>query len=238
MAQPHADRNLLFGILALQLDFIGRDQLVAAMTAWVLDKHKPLGLILIEQNALTFQDYEALQVLVDRHLEHHEQQPQRSLAALAVASELYHDLDSLGDDELHHNLASLSTLPPQATGVNAEVPGAAATPEEAGQPTSSGLRFRVVRPHAAGGLGQVSVAYDRELHRDVALKEIKAEYADDAEARARFLCEAEVTGGLEHPGVVPVYGLGRYADGRPYYAMRFIHGNSLLQALDHFHASD
>jgi serine/threonine-protein kinase len=243
MARPHADRNLLFGILALQLDFIGRDHLVAAMTAWVLDKHKPLGLILIEQQALTFQDYEALQVLVDRHLEHHQQQPHRSLAALAVASELYHDLDSLGDDELHSNLASLSTLPLQSTGrhlvgVSAEVPGQAGTPEEAGQPTSSGLRFRVVRSHAAGGLGQVSVAHDRELHRDVALKEIKAEYADDAEARARFLCEAEVTGGLEHPGVVPVYGLGRYADGRPFYAMRFIHGNSLLQALDHFHASD
>jgi serine/threonine-protein kinase len=243
MARPHADRNLLFGILALQLDFIGRDQLVAAMTAWVLDKHKPLGLILIEQQALTVPDYEALQLLVDRHLEHHEQQPQRGLAALAVASELYDDLDSLGDAELHSNLASLQTLPPQSPGshlvdVSAEVQGAAARPEEAGQPTSSGLRFRVVRSHAVGGLGQVSVAHDRELHRDVALKEIRPQYADEAAARARFLAEAEITGRLEHPGVVPVYGLGRYADGRPYYAMRFIHGNSLLEALDHFHGSD
>ena len=44
---------------------------------------------------------------------------------------------------------------------------------------------------------------------------------------ARFLLEAEITGGLEHPGIVPVYGLGQYDDGRPYYAMRFIHGDSL-----------
>ncbi len=46
---PAADRNLLFGILALQLDFIGRDDLIAAMNAWVLDKNKVLGRVLPEQ---------------------------------------------------------------------------------------------------------------------------------------------------------------------------------------------
>ena len=51
--------------------------------------------------------------------------------------------------------------------------------------------------------------------------------AHDSRSRSRFLLEAEVTGGLEHPGVVPVYSLGRYPDGRPYYAMRFIKGQSL-----------
>src|SRR5262245_1143257 len=48
-----ADRNLLFGILALQMDFINRDQLIAAMNAWVLDKAQPLGQILCAQGALT-----------------------------------------------------------------------------------------------------------------------------------------------------------------------------------------
>src|SRR5262249_44665244 len=47
---------------------------------------------------------------------------------------------------------------------------------------------------------------------------------------------AQVTGGLEHPGIVPVYGLGTYADGRPYYAMRFIKGDSLKEAIERFHA--
>ena len=51
-AHPAADRNLLFGIVALQLDFISRDQLITAMNAWVLDKHKPLGQVLVEQQAL------------------------------------------------------------------------------------------------------------------------------------------------------------------------------------------
>jgi len=43
-------------------------------------------------------------------------------------------------------------------------------------------------------------------------------HADDVESRARFLLEAEITGGLEYPGIVPVYGLGQYANGRPFYA--------------------
>ena len=53
MASAQSDRNLLFGILAVQMDFIGRDELVAAMHAWVLDKGKPLGLILQERGALS-----------------------------------------------------------------------------------------------------------------------------------------------------------------------------------------
>src|SRR5207249_163049 len=105
-------------------------------------------------------------------------------------------------------------------------------------PTSSGLRFRILRPHARGGLGQVSVAHDEELHREVALKEIQERHADHPESRSRFLLEAEITGGLEHPGIVPVYGLGTYGDGRPFYAMRFIRGDSLQDAIKHFHEAE
>src|SRR5262245_65353429 len=52
MSQAASDRNLLFGILALQMDFISRDALVAAMHAWVLDKQKSLGGILVACGAL------------------------------------------------------------------------------------------------------------------------------------------------------------------------------------------
>jgi serine/threonine protein kinase len=84
----------------------------------------------------------------------------------------------------------------------------------------------------------VYVAEDPELHRQVALKEIQDKHAADPESRSRFVLEAEITGGLEHPGIVPVYGLGTYADGRPYYAMRFIQGDSLKDAIERFHAAD
>jgi serine/threonine-protein kinase len=100
------------------------------------------------------------------------------------------------------------------------------------------MRYRPVRPHARGGLGEVFVALDEELGREVALKQIQAQHADQAESRRRFVLEAEVTGGLEHPGIVPVYGLGQYTDGRPYYAMRFIRGRSLKEAIEAFHEAD
>jgi WD40 repeat protein/tRNA A-37 threonylcarbamoyl transferase component Bud32 len=96
-------------------------------------------------------------------------------------------------------------------------------------------RFRIVGPHARGGLGEVFLAIDSELDRQVALKELLTSHAHDPVSQSRFLQEARVTGRLEHPGIVPVYGLGRYADGRPYYVMRFIEGETLARAIERFH---
>jgi eukaryotic-like serine/threonine-protein kinase len=97
-------------------------------------------------------------------------------------------------------------------------------------------RFPVLRFHAKGNLGEVFVAEDRELGRDVALKRIQDPYADDPASRARFLLEAEITGKLEHPGIVPVYRLGTYDGGRPYYVMRFIKGDNFKEVIAAFHA--
>ena len=104
---------------------------------------------------------------------------------------------------------SVGTPPPKASGSAC----CGHTPRAAWAPSSSPL--------------------DHELHREVVLKQILDQHADDPTSRARFLQEAEITGGLEHPGIVPVYGLGTYADGRPFYAMRFIRGDSLKEAIDH-----
>ena len=59
----------------------------------------------------------------------------------------------------------------------------------------------------------------------------------DPDSRVRFVREAEITGRLEHPGIVPVYGLGEFADGRPEYAMRFIEGESLRTAISRHHTA-
>lgn len=99
-------------------------------------------------------------------------------------------------------------------------------------------RYALLRALAKGGMGQVSVARDTELDRDVALKEIQQKFKLDGATLHRFTLEARVTGKLEHPGVVPVYGLGTYPDGRPYYAMRFITGNSFQAAIDEFHEKE
>ena len=96
-------------------------------------------------------------------------------------------------------------------------------------------RFQVLWPHARGGLGQIFVAQDLQLHRRVALKEILPELAENPNSRARFLIEAEITGNLEHPGIVPVYAQGERPDGHPFYAMRFIKGEDLATAAHRFH---
>ncbi|KAA5546968.1 protein kinase [Roseiconus nitratireducens] len=102
-------------------------------------------------------------------------------------------------------------------------------------------RFEIRSRHALGGLGEVWVAFDRQLGREVALKQIRPEWARNTDATARFRREAEITGFLEHPGVVPIYSLGQSEDGRPYYAMQFIRGRTLEQVVtDHLvgHASN
>jgi serine/threonine-protein kinase len=229
MPDPAADRNLLFGILALQMDFVSRDGLVAAMNAWVLDKGKPLGQILCDQGAMRADNHALLNALVERHLEMHGNDPERSLAALSSVGSVRRDLEQVADADVQASLAHVSAnrqddTPPPVTLVST-----------VGEPTGSGLRYSILRPHAKGGLGEIFVARDEELRREVALKEIQEKYADHPESRARFLLEAEITGGLEHPGIVAVYGLGHYSDGRPFYAMRFIRGDSLKEAIQRYH---
>lgn len=98
-------------------------------------------------------------------------------------------------------------------------------------------RFSMERIHAEGGLGNVWLAHDHELDRKVALKEIKNKHAANPRYQARFTQEALITGALDHPGVAPVYSLGHFRDGRPYYAMRLIRGKSLRTKITEFHDS-
>jgi eukaryotic-like serine/threonine-protein kinase len=224
----NADRNLLFGMLALQLSFISRQQLVAAFDLWLTDKSQTLAQILVGHGALAGDEQALLDALVVKHLERHGDDPEKSLADLTPIDSLRDDLKRLGDADVEASLAHVAARPDDHD--------LAATQTWAGgEATFAGVRFRILRPHARGGLGEVYVARDEELHREVALKEIQARHARDPNSRSRFLLEAAITGGLEHPGIVPVYGLGTYADGRPFYAMRFIKGDSLREAIERFH---
>ncbi len=97
-------------------------------------------------------------------------------------------------------------------------------------------RYTATEYHAAGGLGVVYRANDQELNRTVALKCMKTAAGPDSPAGRRFLLEAEVTSQLEHPGIAPVHGRGNTDDGRPFYTMRFIEGETLQDATRRFHA--
>src|SRR5207302_1755182 len=89
----------------------------------------------------------------------------------------------------------------------------------------AGLRYQPVRYHAQGGLGVVFVARDTEVGRDVALKRIQERRKHLPQDRGRFPREAQITGRLEHPGIVPVYSVGHDTSGQPYYTMRLVEGH-------------
>ncbi len=99
-------------------------------------------------------------------------------------------------------------------------------------------RYRVSGFLARGGLGEVYLGWDEELQREVALKFLQDSAKADASRQARFLREASITAKLGHPGIVPLFGAGETDDGRPCYAMRFIEGESLHEAVVRYHRAE
>ena len=81
-------------------------------------------------------------------------------------------------------------------------------------------------------MGEVWRCHDATIGREVALKRLVAERHFGAE---RFLCEAQITGQLEHPGIVPVHDLGFDDNGQPFYIMKMVRGGTLKAAIDAFH---
>src|SRR5579871_896930 len=100
-----ADRNLLFGILALQLNFISQSTLMSAMNAWVLDKTKPLGSILLAQGRLTGGQLQALDALLVQHLIAHGGDSDNSLRAIATPSTVAAQLSSVNDPDVQASVS-------------------------------------------------------------------------------------------------------------------------------------
>ena len=98
MAEADLDRNLLFGVIALQMDFVSRAALLAAIRTWVLERQKPLDQILVEQGALTEDERGLLEPLVGKHLEKHGDE---------VVAALARELDAAGEgrNDLRNELA-------------------------------------------------------------------------------------------------------------------------------------
>lgn len=89
--------------------------------------------------------------------------------------------------------------------------------------------------HSSGGIGEVWRAHDRVLDREVALKRLKAQQARSPANRARFRREAQITGSLDHPGIVPVYDYVATDDGTPFFTMRFLRGRTLADVIRTVH---
>jgi serine/threonine protein kinase/tetratricopeptide (TPR) repeat protein len=227
--------DLLVAVLAILTDAAPQSAVAQAIRSWTENPGQSLTHWLKKSAGLDEARIRSLECLAAAHLKAHQNDVRLSLDgwnAVAVTQDVLTEINS----------EALRTTLGASAGDNKTLPLVEGTPENSlawvlnqHLPTPAGERFQLIRPHAQGGIGQVWVARDSELQRDVALKEIQPRFAERDDHRARFVLEAEITGNLEHPGIVPVYSLGRNAEGRPYYAMRFIQGESFLVAIRRFH---
>lgn len=108
--------------------------------------------------------------------------------------------------------------------------------ESTGPGRTLSSEFSVIRKLGEGGLGTVWLAVDEKLKRKVAIKEMHADAAENPHAWQRFHREAQITGHLEHPSVVPLYQYGTDSQtGQPFYAMRFVGKRTLVNAITEYH---
>lgn len=132
------------------------------------------------------------------------------------------DAGTVGDD----------AAPDAAARVPAAAPGAPATePGCAADPPALTPRYADLGRLGTGGMAVVHRVHDRLLDRRVAMKMLAEALARDAPARARFTREARLLAALRHPGIVPVYELGTLPDGRPFFTMDEVRGESFAERL-------
>src|SRR5437870_1159105 len=92
-------------------------------------------------------------------------------------------------------------------------------------------RYSLEGEVARGGMGLIVRVHDRTLDRTLALKVLHEKFQDRADMVQRFLHEAHVAGQLQHPGIAPLHDLGHLADGRPFFTMKLVQGQTLADLL-------
>lgn len=140
------------------------------------------------------------------------------------------------DDAFRRRQAGKGRASGRSPIVNTFVAPGVALPETF-PPASDPQRNQYVREVAEGGMGIVSAAFDALLLRRFARKTMHKHVAEAPELAARFIEEAQITAQLDHPGIVPVHDLGIGAeDGKLYFTMKLVDGETLSTVFDWLHA--
>src|SRR5262245_49701704 len=141
----NVERNLLFGVLALQADLINNDQFAQACALWSARKNVPLADLLVEHGWISPDDRADVAKLLERKLKKHQGDARASLAEAATQS-VRHTLAAQPDADVSQSLAGLTPPPDEHVLLtSAYVPEARE-------------RYTLNRLHATGGLGRVWLA--------------------------------------------------------------------------------
>jgi serine/threonine protein kinase len=231
------DRNLLFGVLAVQLRKVTPTQLVDIAGAWATDPSRSLGERLLEAGVLSLEDKTLLDGLVTQAITSFDGDASRTLEAFGGEEEVYHSFRGSVALTDSGGIRSVAFTKDEDNAGDTEELGDIPAVEE--MPS----RYTYVGEYGRGGMGRVLLVHDEILGRDLALKELLPHLANDGQDNkltpvrmampliARFLQEARITGQLEHPSIVPVYELGHRKDGTLYYTMKLVRGKTLHKAI-------
>lgn len=216
------ENHLILVILAYECDLIDLDQMSAACRAWSAEKSQPLVELLVSRGWISAEDQTFLEKQLERKLAKHQHDPRITLNAI-IRGDVCQVLRAVDDSDINNSLSSWSGAGPLRMDASSD---ATCDPE------LSNLRYTWVSEVGKGGLGRVWLARDNDLAREVALKEIKPESAT-SDAVRRLIKEAQITGQLQHPNIVPVYEVNR--GGRPFYTMKLVNGESFAEAIARHH---
>ena len=218
-----SERNLLFGVVAFQSGVVDADRLAETCADWVADPTLPLANLFIDRGLMTVEQKTEVEKAVERELEAHAGDPHATLAATIDGR----SLDVIREATSLKGLLDVKVDAPPVQGSHVVLGTLSAGEHESRE------RYTLTHLHAKGGMGRVWLARDTSLGRQIALKELRPDQAENSIVCSRFLYEAKVTAQLEHPGIVPVYELGE--GDSPYYTMRFVKGRTLSEAIRAFH---
>ncbi len=238
MSSSDSEYDLLFGCVALRLELVGREVLISSLKRRT-GGQPPLGEVLVSSKVVDEKVRDSIDFVV------HNLRPLLTTRILGDSDswELGDKTTEISDPPTEESESPTIDLDPNRPAVSDEeltrtLDSAPGRGDDAEGTLTATQRYRILRLAARGGLGAVYLARDEALGREVALKMIHRQYSGDPDGRRRFLLEARITGNLEHPGIVGVHGIGEVKDAGPFYAMRFIKGDTLREVIDRFHRDD
>ncbi|MCY3016172.1 MAG: serine/threonine-protein kinase [Planctomycetota bacterium] len=227
-------RGNLFASFARRLGYVTDGPLDLACQARRRDPSRELADILVAQGAIDDRNRALIEEIVESHLALHAGNAEACFAGILDKGWVPAALLADGSDPPTAAGAPMGLEPPVVAWQEGNADALTET-VTLGSYTSGGSRYELLERKFSGGMGEVWIARDRELNREVLLKQVLPKLAENVRNRGRFLREARTGAILEHPGIVPVYDIGQHPGGQLFQVMRYFRPGSLHKKIAAYH---